>query len=200
MCGGNIFLDTTRLLAEQTDNLPDEIWNYVKDCKVVQTAILLMAAQKHIRGGSSYKRNDDPKLDGFTTINNRIRHSMTSELGMCQNEEKLQQLWSKFKVMLSSSLLIDIISQAGEIIGDYTRDHPEASHADIFEQVSSILKSYGFNPNGQDIDIKNLCPYKFRMPSGELSDQYGSLVATKATTGVPDLLAAEKKGCWKETD
>jgi hypothetical protein len=45
-----IFLGTTRLLAENTDNLLDEIRNYVKDCKVVQTTIILMAAQKYIVG------------------------------------------------------------------------------------------------------------------------------------------------------
>ncbi|CAL4920538.1 unnamed protein product [Urochloa decumbens] len=191
-----MFLDTTRLLAEKTDNLLDEIWNYVKDGKVVQTAVLLMAAQKHIRGGSSCNRNGDPKLDGFTTIINRIRHSMNAELEMSQNEEKLKQLQSKFKVMLSSWLLIDIISQAGETIGDYTQDHPEASHAEVLEHVSSILESYGFNPTGQDIDIKNLCPYKFRMPSGEIFDQYGSLVGTNAT--IPELLAAEKKDVGKK--
>ncbi|PUZ47113.1 hypothetical protein GQ55_7G136900 [Panicum hallii var. hallii] len=46
-----IFLDTTRLLAENTNNVVDELWNYIKDGKLVQTAVLLLAAQEHIRGG-----------------------------------------------------------------------------------------------------------------------------------------------------
>jgi hypothetical protein len=42
-------LDTIRLLAEKTDNLVDELWNYIKDRKLVQTSLLLLAAQKQIR-------------------------------------------------------------------------------------------------------------------------------------------------------
>ncbi|WVZ55311.1 hypothetical protein U9M48_005985, partial [Paspalum notatum var. saurae] len=184
-----IFLDTTRLLAGKTENLLDEIWNYVKDGKVVQAAVLLMAAQKHIRGRSSCKTNGDDKLDGFTTIINRIHHSMNLELSMCQNEEKPQQLHLKIKVMLSSLLLVNIIFQTGATIEKYIRDHREASHVEVLGQVSSILKSYGFNPTGEDIDIKNLCPYKFRMRNEELFDKYDSLLEVKATTGVPDVLA-----------
>ncbi|WVZ55313.1 hypothetical protein U9M48_005986 [Paspalum notatum var. saurae] len=120
-----IFLDTTRLLAGKTENLLDEIWNYVKDGKVVQAAVLLMAAQKHIRGRSSCKTNGDDKLDGFTTIINRIHHSMNLELSMCQNEEKPQQLHLKIKVMLSSLLLVNIIFQTGATIEEYIRDHRE---------------------------------------------------------------------------
>jgi hypothetical protein len=104
-------LGTTRLLAENTDNLLDEIWNYVKDCKVIQTAIILMAAQKHIRGGCSCK-SGVTKVDGFSTIINRIQNSMTVEMGMFQNEENLQQQQAKVKRMLSTLLLVNIISQA----------------------------------------------------------------------------------------
>lgn len=50
-----IFLDTTRFLARKTNNLLDELWNYVEDGKLVQTAVLLLAAQESIRVGSSSK-------------------------------------------------------------------------------------------------------------------------------------------------
>jgi len=41
-------LDTVRLLAKHTDNLVDELWYYIKHGKLVQTAVLLLGAQKHI--------------------------------------------------------------------------------------------------------------------------------------------------------
>jgi hypothetical protein len=56
-----IFFDTTRLLAKKTNNLLDEPWNFVEDGKLVQTAVLLLAAQDQIRrGASSNKRKGFP--------------------------------------------------------------------------------------------------------------------------------------------
>ncbi|KAF0935021.1 hypothetical protein E2562_029541 [Oryza meyeriana var. granulata] len=45
-----IFLDTIRLLAGETDNLVDELWKYIKEKRVVETAVLLPAARGQIRG------------------------------------------------------------------------------------------------------------------------------------------------------
>ncbi|KAL6645418.1 hypothetical protein ACP70R_017026 [Stipagrostis hirtigluma subsp. patula] len=188
-----IFLDTTRLLVEKTDNLLDEIWNYVKDGKVVQTAILLVAAQKHIRGGSSCRTNSDTKLNGFSAIINRIHHSLTLQLGMYQNNEQLQQQQGKIKLMLSTSLLVNIISHAGEAIDACIQRHSEASHAEVLDKVSSILKVYGFYPTGEGIDVENLCPYKLPMPNGEQFEKHGSLVATKVTKDVPHRLTVGKR-------
>lgn len=64
-----IFLDTTRLLATKTSNLLDELWNYVKDGKLVQTAVLLLASQEQIRWGTSTQKTKGfSKPDGFETI------------------------------------------------------------------------------------------------------------------------------------
>ena len=46
-----IFLDTTRLLAEKTNYLLEELWSYIEDGKLTQFAVLLLAAQEQIRGG-----------------------------------------------------------------------------------------------------------------------------------------------------
>ncbi|KAF7047551.1 hypothetical protein CFC21_056467 [Triticum aestivum] len=51
-----IFLDTTRLLAEKTNNLLGELWKYIEDGKLTQSAVLLLAAQEQIRGGCSSSR------------------------------------------------------------------------------------------------------------------------------------------------
>ncbi|RLM92526.1 uncharacterized protein C2845_PM08G03740 [Panicum miliaceum] len=39
-----MFLDTTRLIAKQTDSIVDEVWNYIRTEKLVEAAILLLAA------------------------------------------------------------------------------------------------------------------------------------------------------------
>jgi hypothetical protein len=49
-------LDTTRLVAKYTDNLLIEVWNYIKDGKLPQTTILLLASQEQIRMGTSCKK------------------------------------------------------------------------------------------------------------------------------------------------
>ena len=61
-----IFLDTTRLLAEKTNNLLQELWNYIEDGKLIQSTVLLLAAQGQIRRGSSPKINDSSKKMGLT--------------------------------------------------------------------------------------------------------------------------------------
>ena len=45
-----MYLDTTRLIAKHTDNIVDEVWNYINGRKFVELAILLLAAQKQLRG------------------------------------------------------------------------------------------------------------------------------------------------------
>ena len=73
-----IFLDTTRLLGEHTDNLIDELWNYIKEGRLVESAILLLATQKQIRGGLSCNRNGKNKQDGFYVLINRILYHIVS--------------------------------------------------------------------------------------------------------------------------
>lgn len=42
-------LDTIRLIAKHTDNIVDELWNYIEKDKLVQVSISLLAAQKQLR-------------------------------------------------------------------------------------------------------------------------------------------------------
>lgn len=112
-----IFLDTTRELAKHTNNLVDEVWNYMKDGKLIHSAVLLLAAQDHIRSGSSCRKVGGNKLDGFATIFARIHHSMALEWQMHQNGQ------AKLKLLLSSSLLVNIIFRAGEALDAYIREH-----------------------------------------------------------------------------
>ena len=60
-----VFLDTTRLLAEKTNNVLQELWNYIEDGKIIQSAVLLLAAQEQIRGVSSSKINGSSKKNGL---------------------------------------------------------------------------------------------------------------------------------------
>ncbi|XP_044404332.1 uncharacterized protein [Triticum aestivum] len=194
-----IFLDTVRLLAERTDNLVDEIWNYVKDGKLVQSAVLLLSAQAQIRGGCSSKRNGNNKRDGFDIIMCHIvRHLVTlrSE-NKNTNTRKLREEERIF--MEFTGLLVDIVSQAGEALSAYIQAHSKAPHMEVLERVSSILKEYGFCPTGEIVDVKNLCPYNCVMSDEELYHQ-GLMNSTKGGAA-EEVHAAEKylpKG-WDNT-
>ncbi|RLN24863.1 hypothetical protein C2845_PM07G07120 [Panicum miliaceum] len=110
-----IFLDTVRLLAAETDNLVDEIWNYIKDEKIVQTAVLLLAAQGQIRGNRSSKSNISGKQNGFEVIMGRM-------VELYQNSHK-QLLEST--ALKCTYLLVHIISHAGEVLDKYIQHHSE---------------------------------------------------------------------------
>lgn len=129
-----IFLDTTRLLAESTDNLVDELWNYIKDGKLVQTAVLLLAAQEKIRGGPSRKengnsmpkKNGNSKTDGFSIIVNRI---MTRKISLAvqtgQNRKKNKGLEMEKKLTSAALLFVRAVIKAGDVLDAYIRSHPE---------------------------------------------------------------------------
>ncbi|KAM3243790.1 hypothetical protein ACQJBY_055619 [Aegilops geniculata] len=173
-----IFLDTVRLLAERTDNLVDEIWNYVKDGKPVQSVVLLLSAQAQIRGGCSSGSNGNNKRDGFDIIMcNIVRHLVTLRMeNKNANTRKLREEERMF--MEFTGLLVDIVSQAGEALSAYIQAHSEAPHVEVLERVSSILKEYGFCPTGEIVDVKNLCPYNCVMSDEELYHQ-GLMNSTK---------------------
>ncbi|GJN19826.1 hypothetical protein PR202_gb07136 [Eleusine coracana subsp. coracana] len=87
-----IFLDTIRELAKHTDDIIDEVWNYIKGGKLVQAGVLLIAAQEHIRLGPSCKQNGNINPDGFATIVSRIaNHFYTFDLETGSNEKELEQ-------------------------------------------------------------------------------------------------------------
>ena len=121
-------MDTIRLLAKHTDNLHDQLWTYIKDGKLAQTAVLLLAAQEQIRTGTSIKRKDNSKLDGFAIITGRIVHSIALQFPeACENIMDPNQP-RKININSVTLFLVDIISRAGEALDSYIRAHPKVSN------------------------------------------------------------------------
>ena len=109
-----IFLDTTRLLAGKTNNLLQELWNYIENGKIIQSAVLLLAAQEQIRGGSSSKINGSSKKNGFDIINKcimRLSFSLRWDKG---THGMTHELLEEKKILIDCAwLLVDVISYAG---------------------------------------------------------------------------------------
>jgi hypothetical protein len=94
-------LDTTRLLAKHTDNLLDKVCNYIIDGNLVQTAILLLSAQKQIRGVSSRRRDHNREPDGFSIITKCVVGKITAiQLEMCQKGLELEPLEAKKRCLI----------------------------------------------------------------------------------------------------
>uniref|UniRef100_A0A8R7P5N8 Uncharacterized protein n=1 Tax=Triticum urartu TaxID=4572 RepID=A0A8R7P5N8_TRIUA len=181
-----IFLDSTRLIAKHTDNLLDELWNYIKDGKLAETAVLLLAAQEQIRVGTSCKKIGNSKADGFQVIYECIMDNsikLQSEKG--QNLMEKEELETKIKLHHTAMMLVHVISKAGEGLESYIRNHLEAPHfmqvpcLDVLERVSSILKDHGFSPAPECVDIRNLCPYHDVLSSEEIPRKPGESVADR---------------------
>ncbi|XBJ17639.1 hypothetical protein VPH35_009004 [Triticum aestivum] len=180
-----IFLDTTRLLAEKTNNLLQELWNYIEDGKLIQSTVLLLAAQGQIRRGSSPKINDSMRLSYALRLE-KGSHGMTHEL-LEERKTLFDYAW----------LLVDVISHVGEDLSAYIQAHSEVPHVEVFQHVSSILKEYGFCPPGDFMDTLNLQPYDCRKSNGESCKD-----ANMAVTEMANLDAAEEKevgGGWDPT-
>ncbi|XBJ07491.1 hypothetical protein VPH35_013002 [Triticum aestivum] len=193
-----IFLDTTRLLAAHTDNVVDELWNYIEHGKIVLAAILLLAAQRRFR-----------KLNGFDMIKNRIDDSIFSliregcGLQIGKNTKAAKQ-WKEKEVRFYNVLfLVRIILKAGEALDAYIQTHSEnnmqASHHEVHGKVSAVLKSYDVGSLGKDICIEDLqCfPYDCGGPDGVLHE-HGDTDLTKAATGSPTPEVKEKNAVAKK--
>ncbi|OEL18602.1 hypothetical protein BAE44_0020379, partial [Dichanthelium oligosanthes] len=90
---------------------------------------LLLAAQEHIRLGSSSKKNGNSKPDGFATIVNWIcDHFYTFGLEMDQNKKELEQPHANIKYISSVLLLVNATSQAGKTLHEYIQVHYEVYH------------------------------------------------------------------------
>ncbi|KAI5015958.1 hypothetical protein ZWY2020_005585 [Hordeum vulgare] len=169
-----IFLDTTRLIAKHTDNLLDELWNYIKEGKLARTAVLLMAAQEQIRKGTSRKRNGDSRPDGFAIICDRIWNN-----NITLQSEKGQQVEARIKLNNMALMLVHVISKAGEGLDSYIQKHLEVPYfmqvprLDVIERVSSILKDNVFCPTTEWIEIENLCPYEDVLSSEDIPNKSG---------------------------
>ena len=123
-----IFLDTTRLLADKTNNLLDELWNYLEHGKLIQSAVLLLAAQEQIRGSCSSKINGSSKKDGFDIINKRIlRLAFALRWGKGSNRIAQKLLKERIRRTLidCTGLLVDVISHTGEPLSAYIQAHSE---------------------------------------------------------------------------
>jgi hypothetical protein len=151
-----IFSDTIKLLAERTDNLVDEVWSYMKDGKLIQSAVLLLAAQAQLRGGCSSISNGNEKRAGFDIIMcNILLHLSTLRLeNKKANARKLLEEEIIFMDLMSH--LVDLVSKAGEALSAYIQAQSEVPHMEVLEQVSSILKEHGFCPTEGIVDVKNL--------------------------------------------
>ncbi|XP_062199192.1 uncharacterized protein LOC133901739 [Phragmites australis] len=196
-----IFLDTVRLLAEETDNIVDEIWNYIKDEKLVQTAVLLLAAQKQIREDCTSEINVNGKQSGLDIIVQRIvDRSLSLGWKKGENGETQQELEESVTFNHSALLLVRIISRAGEVLDAYIQGHsevPHVAHVEILKHVSCILEEFGFCPVGEVIDVKNLRPYDCKKFDRVLHDQ-GHVNATTEVTETAYLHAAEEKAVRKK--
>jgi hypothetical protein len=116
-------MDTTRLIAKYTDNLLDELLNYIEAGKLAETAVLLLAAQEQIRMGTSRKRNGNSKLDNFATICDRILdNNITLE------SENSHQAKARIKLNHMTMTLVRVISRAGESLDSYIQKHIEVSY------------------------------------------------------------------------
>ncbi|KAM0929102.1 hypothetical protein ACQ4PT_001840 [Festuca glaucescens] len=192
-----IFLDTTRLLAENTNNLLQELWNYIEDGKIIHSAVLLLAAQQQIRGGSSSKINGNSEKNGFDIINKcivRLSFAMSWEKG---SHGIAQELLEERKTLVDCAwLLVDVISHAGEDLSVYIQAHSEVPHVEVFQHVSSILKEYGFCPTGDSLDTLKLQPYDCGKSDGESCK--GLTDANMAVTEAANLDAAEGKAVRKK--
>ncbi|PVH39411.1 hypothetical protein PAHAL_5G495200 [Panicum hallii] len=162
-----MFLDTTRLIAKQTDSIVDEVWNYIRTEKLVEAAILLLAAQKQLRGCRN-KSSSQVSLNGFDIVKSRIDEALDSlhrkGLAMVKegkNGKALQMLQNKKEALLTAHALVGIIQKAGEALEGYIQTYPEVSHEEIVEHVSSILTSSGIVYSGKGIDTGNLECYKY---------------------------------------
>ena len=123
-----IFLDTIRLLAEKTNNLLEELWNYIEDGKIIQSAVLLLAAQEQIRGGSSSKINGSSKKNGFDIINKCIMRRSFALRWEKGSHAKAPELLEERKTLTDCAwLLVDVISYAGENLSAYIQAHCEVS-------------------------------------------------------------------------
>lgn len=127
-----MFLDTIRLLAKNTYNVIDELWNYIKDGRLVHTAILLLAADQQLRNG--YKCKGTGNLDGFEIIKSCIFKSTisleTQGIGLKRGKNGMAPKLLKIKrnIFRNANVLVAIMSQAGEDLGAYVQTHSEVNN------------------------------------------------------------------------
>lgn len=121
-----MFLDTTRLIAKRTDNIVDEVSNYIQKEKLVEAAILLLAAQKQLRGCL----NKSTSQVGFDIVKSHIDEALDTlhleVLAMVQegkNGTKLKKLKDKKEALLTERVLIGTAHKTGEAGAFLFKEH-----------------------------------------------------------------------------
>jgi len=162
-----MYLDTTRLIAKHTDNIVDEVWNYINGRKFVELAILLLAAQKQLRGPVNGGRSKASR-DGFDVVRRRtyqaigsLHRQATAMVNEGKNGSVLKKLKNKKEDLITAGTLVDIVDNAGEALESYIQTYSEVTHEEIIEHVSSILNSNGIVHSGMGIDTGNLKGYQY---------------------------------------
>ncbi|RCV12337.1 hypothetical protein SETIT_2G261200v2 [Setaria italica] len=180
-----IFLDTTRLLAEKTNNLLEEVWIYIEGGKLIQSAVLLLAAQEHIRGSCSSNINGSSKKDGFDIINKRLLVDVISHVV----EPLSAYIQAHSETCNKSSFFLTELYR-----NDLNFCKITGVRMEVLEHVSSILKDYGFLPTEEVMDTINLQPYDCKM-SDKKSCSKG---ANRGVMETAILHAAEEKAARTE--
>ncbi|CAL5056466.1 unnamed protein product [Urochloa decumbens] len=162
-----MYLDTTRLIAKHTHNIVDEVWNCIDKNKVVQLAILLLAAHKQLRDPIT-RINGKVSRNGFESIRHRTYEAVCplhlQMINMVSEGVKgsgLNKLKQKKEALLRVDALVSIVHKAGEALEEYVKTCSEVHHDKILEHVSSIPNSKGIVPSEKGIDTANLRCYKY---------------------------------------
>ncbi|GJM85391.1 hypothetical protein PR202_ga01836 [Eleusine coracana subsp. coracana] len=126
-----MYLDTARLIAKHTDNIVDEIWNYIDKDRLVPASILLLAAQKQLRDGVNTSSRK-VSLSGFDDVKSRIdaatRALHCEEFSMIKdgkNGRALKNLKHKKQIILTAHVIVGIANVAGEALEKYIQTHSE---------------------------------------------------------------------------
>ncbi|CAL5005188.1 unnamed protein product [Urochloa decumbens] len=189
-----IFLDTTRLLAEDTNNLLEEVCSYIEDGKLIQSAVLLFAAQEKIRGGSSSNVKGSSKKDGFEIISKCIMSlPFALKWGKGSNGMALKLLEERRTLIDCARVLVDVISHAGEPLSAYIQAHSEVPQMEVMKHVSSILKEYGFLPT-EVMDTLNLRPYDCKVSDKESCSKDANIMETAILHAAEEKVARKQVG------
>ncbi|XP_062217161.1 uncharacterized protein LOC133917168 isoform X2 [Phragmites australis] len=115
-----MFLDTTRLIAKHTDNIVDEVLNYIDQDKIVQAAILLLTAQKQLRDPLD-KSSGKVSLNGVDIVKSRIgddldalHREMLVMVKEGKNGKALKQLKDKKEALLTTRALVGTVHNDGK--------------------------------------------------------------------------------------
>ncbi|KAK3166148.1 hypothetical protein QOZ80_1AG0042030 [Eleusine coracana subsp. coracana] len=156
-----MFLDTTRLIAKHTDNIADEIWNYIDSKKLVPASILLLAAQKQLRDRDRVS-GSKVSLTRFCSVKSRINAAALAlhreALAMVKegkNGRPLKQVKHKKGLLDTANAILDIVLQAGEALERFIQTNSsEVPHEEIVEHVSSILKTMALFLMGKALTLE----------------------------------------------